>query len=154
MKRSRHESISNKGCQEKERRQFPRTKENLELTYVVVSGKDRAVVSKNCRARVEDLSTGGLSFKTNEIVVDGLHISSETTPKGPIRNRLDLQFQLPGLSNKIKASCKVIWYELVERLSMPIYSVGVQFLGLQPEYKEAIKMHVDNIMGERRPLRI
>ncbi len=98
MKRSRHESISNKGCQEKERRQFPRTKDNLVLTYIVVSGKDKGVVSKNCWARVEDISTGGLSFKTNKIVVDGLHISSDTTPKGSISNRLDLQFQLPGLS--------------------------------------------------------
>jgi c-di-GMP-binding flagellar brake protein YcgR len=154
MIRSKTVYILDKARSGKERREFIRTKGDLELSYVVVSGKDKRVVSKSCRAKLEDLSLGGLSFKTNEIVVDGLHISSNATSNGSIKNGLILQFQLPFLSSKIKATCKVIWYELVERLTEPIYAVGVQFLGLQPEYQAAITRQVNSIIGERAPLQI
>lgn len=154
MVRSKTVYILDRKHSRNERREFIRTKGDLELTYVIVSGKDRRVVSKSRQAKLEDLSLGGLSFKTNEIVVDGLHISSDATSNGSIKNKIILQFQLPFLSEKIRATCKVAWYELIEKISEPIYAVGVQFLGLQPEYKEAIKRHVGIIVGERAPLQI
>ncbi len=154
MKRSNDGNISDKAKQKRERRKFDRVKGKWDLKYVIVSGKDKGVISKTRKAKLEDLSTGGLSFKTKEIVVDGLHISAESTPNGPVRNKLLLQIELPGLSNKIKASCKVIWYELITRMSEPIYAVGVQFLSLQPDYQDTIRRHVDSIMMGKEPLRI
>jgi c-di-GMP-binding flagellar brake protein YcgR len=154
MKRSHAENISDNAEHQRDRRKCDRVKGKFDLKYVIVSGKNKNVISKTRKAKLEDLSTGGLSFKTKEIVVDGLHISSESTANGPVRNKLLLQFEIPGLSDKIRASCKVIWYELITRLSEPIYAVGVQFQSLQPEYREAIRRHVEGIMTGRAPLRI
>ncbi len=154
MKRTNDGTISDKENQGRERRKFNRVKSKFDLKYVIVSGKDKGVISKTRRAKLEDLSTGGLSFKTKEIVVDGLHISAESTSSGQVRNKLLLQIELPGLSKKIKTTCKVVWYELITRMSEPIYAVGVQFLSLQPNYQDTIRRHVDSIMRGKEPLRI
>ena len=98
-----------------ERRKFPRVWKELEFSYVVVSGINRKVCSKTRSAQTEDISLGGLRFKTKELIVDGLHMSFDTTSKTskgpPIRNRLVLQFQVPGFSNNIEASGEVAWYD-------------------------------------------
>ena len=147
MERNRIESIADKGHQRTERREFPRASGELEFRYVVVSGKDRNVFSKSRHAQMEDLAAGGLSFKTKELIADGLHISTDTTSKGFVRNRLILQFQLPGLSYNIKASGEVVWYQVAERGDEPTYAVGVRFIGIKPEDREAIRRYVSKILG-------
>ena len=132
------------GYQGPERRKFPRVRKELEFSYVVVSGKNRKVCSKTRLAQTNDISLGGLRFKTKELIVDGLHISFDTISKGRTRNRLVLQFQLPGFSNNIKVSGEVAWYEVVEAGPEPTYAVGIEFINISPKEKEAIKRLVDN----------
>jgi len=129
-----------------ERRKFPRVRRQLEFSYVVVSGKNRKISSKTRLAQTKDISLGGLSFNTKELIVDGLHISFTTTSNGPIpiRNRLELQFQLPGFSNNITASGEVVWYECVQAGPEPTYAVGIKFINIGPKEKEAIKRYVGN----------
>ena len=122
-----------------ERRQFPRVRKELEFSYVVVSGINRKVCSKTRLAHTEDVSLGGLKFKTKEIIVDGLHMSFDTTSNGRIRNSLVLQFQTPDFTNNIEASGEVAWYEVVKAGPEPIYAVGIEFINLNTEKKEAIK---------------
>jgi hypothetical protein len=130
--------------QGKDRRKFPRVRKELEFSYVVESGINRKVCSKTRLAQTEDISLGGLRFNTKEIIVDGLHMSFDTASNGRIRNRLVLQFQLPGFSNNIKASGEVAWYEVAKAGPEPTYAVGIKFINLSPKKKEAIKRLVGN----------
>lgn len=126
-----------------ERRKFPRVRKELEFSYVVVSGTNRKVCSNTRSAQTEDISLGGLRFKTKELIVDGLHISFDKTSKTsegpPIRNRLVLQFKVPGFSDSIEASGEVAWYEISKPGPEPTYAVGIEFINLGPEKMEAIK---------------
>jgi len=126
-----------------ERRKFPRVKKELEFSYIVVSDINRKVCSKTRLAQTEDISLGGLRFETKEIIVDGLHMSFDTTSKAsegpPIRNRLVLQFQVPGFSNSIEVWGEVAWYEVAEEGPEPTYAVGIEFINVSPENREAIK---------------
>jgi hypothetical protein len=126
-----------------ERRKFPRVKKALKFSYVVVSGIDRKVCSKTRLAQTEDISLGGLRFETKEIIVDGLHMSFDKASRAsegpPIRNRLVLQFQAPGFSDSIEVSGEVAWYEVAEEGPEPTYAVGIEFVNVSPENREAIK---------------
>ncbi len=154
MKKEKRGNIPDKEFRGAERRKFPRISEELVFRYFVVSGKDKKVYSKPRVAKTKDISLGGLNFKTKELIVDGLHISSETTPKGPLRNYLVLQLQLPGFSSNIKVSAEVAWYEVVEKSPSPTYAVGIKFINMAPEHRKSINKYVKKTFGDTAPLKV
>jgi hypothetical protein len=72
----------------------PRERLNLNMKYLVVSGKDEMKISRSVEAKVEDLSLTGLVFETNTMKVDGLHLSYDESPL--LRNRLTMEIELPN----------------------------------------------------------
>jgi hypothetical protein len=92
----------------------------------IVIGKSRSVV-----ARTVDLSRNGLSFETNSIQIDGLHVS--VSPDSNIYKQLELEVALPEKGIQLKGL--PLRYERDKETGK--FIVGVKITAMPPEDRKA-----------------
>lgn len=120
----------------------PKDRLNLNMKYLVVSGKDEMKISRSLQAKVEDLSLTGLVFQTDTMKVDGLHLSYDESPL--LRNKLTMEIEIPN-KRKITAIGEVSWYEKSFVRTDPIYHVGVSFKEMTKEDREVLMDYLISI---------
>jgi hypothetical protein len=109
---------------------------NVSFKYLVISGRDEMKISQSGSGTLEDITMTGLIFRTKTVHVDEIHISYDESPV--IRNRLTLEIDLPG-SGKVTVMGVVSWYERSLTARDQIYHVGVTFMEISPEDREALR---------------
>jgi hypothetical protein len=97
----------------------------------IVIGKSRSVV-----ARTVDVSRNGLSFETNSIQIDGLHVS--VSPEANIHKLLELEVALPEKGIQLKGL--PLRYERHKETGR--FIVGVKITAMPPEDRKAYEAFV------------
>ena len=109
-----------------ERRRFVRLDTRLEVEYSVLpSGSPRATVSK-------DISGGGICLFADRML--------------PVATKLQIAMRLPGRESPVHFTGEVMWseqYEVIGRTQRDkAVEVGVRFVEIAPQDREAIMQHV------------
>jgi hypothetical protein len=102
----------------------------------VVIGKSRSIV-----ARTVDVSRNGLSFETNSIQIDGLHVS--VSPDANIYKLLELEIALPEKGIQLKGL--PLRYERNKETGR--FIVGLKITAMPPEDRKAYEAFVKEKMN-------
>lgn len=118
-----------------ERRRFVRLDTRLEVSYSVLpSGGPRQTVSK-------DISGGGICLFADRVL--------------PLGTRMQVEMRLPGREQPVHFTAEVMWseqYEVIGRTQRDrAVEVGVRFVEIAPQDREAILQHVILSMKPVRP---
>ncbi len=97
----------------------------------IVIGKSRSVL-----ARTVDISRNGLSFETNSIQIDGLHVS--VSPEANIYKQLELEVALPEKGIQLKGL--PLRYERDKESGK--FIVGVKITAMPPEDRKVYEAFV------------
>lgn len=125
---------------EAERRQWKRHKYTISAVYRIVSGRDRAVMSRRLKCTVEDISVAGLRIKVSDTEADGLHISGQLYGQGWVANKVEIEFELPtSPPEKITFLGLVEWYDTQ-------YGTRAVRVGASVRYLEMSKGDKENLM--------
>ena len=109
-----------------ERRRFVRLDTRLEVEYTVLpTGSPRVTVSK-------DIGGGGICLFADRVL--------------PVGTKLQIAMRLPGRDQPAQFTGEVMWsepYEVIGRAQRETgVEVGVQFVDISPQDREAILQHV------------
>ena len=109
-----------------ERRRFVRLDTRLEVEYTVLpTGSPRVTVSK-------DISGGGICLFADRVL--------------PVGTKLQIAMRLPGREQPAHFTAEVMWseqYEVIGRTQQDkAVEVGVRFVDISPQDREAILQHV------------
>jgi hypothetical protein len=119
--------IMNEGGTSTERRQSPRAKTSIPVRYRVLRDGVEAVGvgSVTC-----DLGTGGLRFTANEFLSTSCRVA--------------LEFDIPALTQPIKAVSKVAWTRQADGGNDSQYTIGSRFMEITERDKELIAKYVSS----------
>ena len=84
-----------------------------------------------------DIGTGGAFYESEEVY--------------PIDTPLSVTLFLPGVEKAVKCRAKVAWVNTSEIVVKPMYPVGmgIQFVDLNPDYRDLINEFVTNELGKK-----
>lgn len=102
----------------------------------IIIGKSRSIV-----ARTVDVSRNGLSFETNSIQIDGLHVS--VSPDTNIHKLLEVELALPEKGIQLKGL--PLRYERNEAKDK--FIVGLKITAMPPEDRKAYEAFVKEKMN-------
>lgn len=106
-------------------RKFPRVDSEIAITIT----KEASAQSVN--SQIKNIGIGGLCVIT----------SSEFR----IYDRLNLSFQLPICGSPIDCTGQVVWAVQTYVEDQPMYDIGVQFVSIKKQAKDAIESYVQKI---------
>jgi c-di-GMP-binding flagellar brake protein YcgR len=108
---------------------------SLPLRFAIVCQQKGSVMgkSRSVLARTINLSRNGLSFETNAIQIDGLHITFNPDPT--IYKTLELELALPEKGIQLKAV--PLHYDRNQETGK--YIVGVKITAMPPEDRKALE---------------
>ena len=120
-----------------ERRQWKRHKCTIPAVYRIVSGRDRAVMSRRLKCTVEDISVAGVRIKVSNTEADGLHISGQLHGQGWVANKVEIEFEMPtSPPEKITFLGLVEWYDREQGAKEVSLGVSVRYLEMSEGDKE------------------
>jgi hypothetical protein len=123
-----------------ERRKSPRTTLSLSLSFQVISAVDPETRTIFRKGTLRDIGMGGLCFYTSEIIVEGLHVSYEETPRE--KNKLLIKLMLPPPHGPIEVLAEAIWFERDFLDDRAAFKVGVRFIRFMEQGEEALRAFV------------
>jgi hypothetical protein len=132
----RKKSTYDDGGEGEDRRKHPRRLENLPVFFQVINSQDPSIKSGTRQGILKDLGAGGMCFLTEEIRIDGLHISFEDSPLR--KNTLFIKIVLPPPYGPVLAMGQVVWFERPFGEHQR-YAVGVEFIGFQHGHQDALR---------------
>ncbi|MDY7030957.1 MAG: PilZ domain-containing protein [Thermodesulfobacteriota bacterium] len=121
------------------RRKYARVSVSLDARFVIVNTEiEQGITSAPIHAKTKSISLNGTSLVTSIVQVEGLHIASSTSGLG--KNHLKMEIDLDGEPKRtIKPIGEVRWYNLTPENGELLYNVGVSFLEMSKEDREALK---------------
>ena len=124
-----------------EKRVYSRVDTNLDTKFVIVyKNVEETISSRMVQAKISNISINGACLVTNVVQVDGHHISSSASGLG--KNKLKIEIELLPDLKTITPMGEVLWYNLSPEEGEYQYNVGVSFVELSKEDKEALKKFI------------
>jgi hypothetical protein len=116
---------------------------SLPIKFAIVCQQKGVVIgkSRSVSARTVDVSRNGLSFETNSIQIDGLHVS--VSPDANIYKQLELEVALPEKGIQLKGL--PLRYERNKENSK--FIVGLKITAMPPEDRKAYEAFVKEKMN-------
>lgn len=116
---------------------------SLPMKFAIVCQQKGVVIgkSRSVSARTVDVSRNGLSFETNSIQIDGLHVS--VSPETNIHKMLELELALPEKGIQLKGL--PLRYE--RNTETGKFTVGVKITAMPPEDRKAYEAFVKEKMN-------
>jgi hypothetical protein len=118
------------------------------FTFVVVHGINPTVRSSACHATTRSLHLTGLSFETESIHYDALHLSFTESAYG--RNSLEIKLDLGKKLGEIEVLGQVEWYERRVTAMGHTFIVGVSFIDLQADEVATLREFLYQVQSQRR----
>jgi hypothetical protein len=118
------------------------------FTFVVVHGINPTVRSSECHAATRSLYLTGLSFETESIHHDALHLSFTESAYG--RNSLEIKLDLGKKLGEIEVLGQVEWYERRVTAMGHTFIVGVSFIDLQADEVAALREFLYQVQSQSR----
>ncbi len=111
---------------------------SLPIKFAIVCQQKGVVIgkSRSVSARTIDISRNGLSFETNAIQIDGLHVS--VSPEANIYKQLELEVALPEKGIQLKGL--PLRYERDKESGR--FIVGVKITAMPPEDRKVYEAFV------------
>ncbi len=111
---------------------------SLPIKFAIVCQQKGVVIgkSRSVSARTVDLSRNGLSFETNAIQIDGLHVS--VSPEANIYKQLELEVALPEKGIQLKGL--PLRYERDKESGR--FIVGVKITAMPPEDRKVYEAFI------------
>lgn len=116
---------------------------SLPIKFTIICQQKGIVIgrSRSVSARTVDLSRNGLSFETNNIQVDGLHIS--VSPDNHTYKLLEIELALPEKGIQLKGV--PLRYERSKESGK--FTVGVKITAMPPEDRKAYETFIKQKSG-------
>lgn len=125
------------------RRNSRRIPVSLPMRFTIVCQQKGVVVgkSRSIPSRTVDLSRNGLSFETNSVQIDGLHIAFNPDPA--IYKTLELEIALPEKGIQLKGL--PLRYERNKETGR--FTIGVKISAMPPEDRKVYEAFLRKEMG-------
>lgn len=119
-----------------EQRKYDRALTRKHVRYRVIDGSDPDHVSSTKRSYVINIGGGGVLLKSNELEVDGLHVSYGDNNE--VQNWIALEIDLlPGRSS-VQVLGQVVWYQRATNDEEYRYDIGIEFRKIREEDRQTI----------------
>jgi hypothetical protein len=124
------------------------TDAKIPFTFVIVHGINSSVRSSQHKATTRSLNLTGLTFDTESIEYDGLHLSFTESAYG--RNSLEINLDLGKKIGEINVFGQVEWYERRTTVTGHMFVVGVSFIDVQADETSALREFVQQVPSQGR----
>ncbi len=118
------------------------------VKFRIISGQSEDKISNQATASVYNISKNGLCIEVTSTKVDGLHISFVDNTF--LRNKLEMEVNLPAGSKVVKGTGMVEWYEKIfASQEEHRFSVGVSFVKISDDDRKVLSEFVDEQFGTK-----
>ncbi len=119
-----------------ERRRFLRLETPLDVAIKLASAPEASEPHPLFHGKTRDISREGICLETRFIEIDGRNLLAGSP--GARKNRLDIFFRFSPDDPPFQTLGELAWYDVVPDSSGSIYLMGIQFLKISVQGKEAL----------------
>ncbi|MBM3298414.1 MAG: hypothetical protein FJY85_00495 [Deltaproteobacteria bacterium] len=120
----------------------------IPFTFVLVHGINSTVRSSEHKSTTRSVNLTGLTFETESIHYDGLHLSFTESAYG--RNSLEIKLDLGKKIGEISVIGQVSWYERRATATRHTFIVGVSFIDVQADEMVALREFLQQAQSQGR----